>query len=287
MATRTKQIHRFISLIYGDFAWISAHLFHRFFLRMKGLRRPDPPAPVHEFPPVPTACGGGNGSFRPPWCAQLLTPRPAEWFRPGPPPVNYVRSGGDLTFMHMDTTYSPGDDRAVVELHGVTREGHSVWVNVMNFLPNFFIRTTSDQNPIIMRDQLEQRLERKFIKDKRLQRKQYIEDWKRVENVRSILCYRGNYNPYIYYQVFMNNPKHVTAARDFMTKGTGAKIHTLRVEETYEANVLYDLRYMVDHGLHGCQWVTFSNVTVPYKRTSRAQIEVSAQATSTKPLQGK
>jgi DNA polymerase delta subunit 1 len=192
----------------------------------------------------------------------------------------------------MDTTYRPMDDNdnyATIEIHGVTREGYSVWVDVKQFLPNFFVRLRPDQDPRRIEDELEQRLQRKFFKDAKYGgRARYIERWVRVENVRSIMCYRTNNNAFVYYQVFMNNPKHVAAAREFLVRGTGASHHSMRVEETFEANVLFDLRYMVDHGLHGCQWVTFYNVCLRHgqDRISDAQIEVEVNAGDTFPRQG-
>jgi DNA polymerase elongation subunit (family B) len=78
------------------------------------------------------------------------------------------------------------------------------------------------------------------------------------------------------------------ARREQIHSSHTGKSHELRVEETFEANVRYDLRYMVDHGLHGCQWVTFRNVQIPShdRRVSRAQIEVYVEADDTVPLQG-
>lgn len=259
--------------------------------RMKGLRRPTivhAPVDNDRLAAVEARDRPANERHGDGWRAQLITPRPAEWYRPKTP-LNYVRYDGELTFMHMDTTYSVGTNHAIIEIHGVTREGYSVWVNVHGFLPNFFIRLDKDQNPDRIRDELEQRLQRKFFaNDFCGKRKQYIEKWERCDNVRSIMCYRVT-NPFVYYQVHMNNPKQVAAAREFMSRGTAGKHHSLRVEETFEANVRYDLRYMVDHGLHGCQWVTFRNVRIPThdKRTSRAQVEVYVNADDTVPLQGK
>jgi DNA polymerase elongation subunit (family B) len=261
---------------------------------MKGLPRYVPPERHPHVDdgdaPIRGTSGGGGAISRPLWQPRFLDPRPAEWFRPRPP-VDYLKPGGSITFMHMDTTYRPWPGRAVIEIHGVTREGYSVWVNVKQFLPNFFIRLFPHQNAEQIKNELEQRLQRKFFKDPKYGRRaRYIERWQRVDNVRSIMCYSTD-NPYVYYQVFMNHPKHVAAAREFMVRGTGASHHSARVEETFEANVLYDLRYMVDHGLHGCQWVTFRNIRiVPQghpERVSRAQLEVIVDADDTLPLQGK
>jgi DNA polymerase delta subunit 1 len=198
----------------------------------------------------------------------------------------------------MDTTYRPETGKhAVIEIHGVTREGYSVWVNVENFLPNFFIRLRPNQNAQRIREDLERSMQRKFFNDRKYGgRTQYIEQWVRVQNVRSIMHFRRPSVPGsaaaadVFYQVFMNHPKHIAAARDFLVSGTSASHHSMRVEETFEANVLYDLRYMVDYGLHGCQWVTYHNISIRTqddpRRVSRAQIEVAVQANDTMPLQG-
>jgi len=119
----------------------------------------------------------------------------AWWSRPRRPQP--LVNGDTLTMMHVDTTYSsiPGQ-RPIIELHGVTETGQSVFVNVHNFVPYFFVRfpRTLDPSftPSVMVSKLETKLEARLKNNAYYgKRSQYCERWEMVTR-RDILYYNGD-----------------------------------------------------------------------------------------------
>lgn len=197
-----------------------------------------------------------------------------------------VRNGDDIVFMHTDTTYSsPSGRRAVVELHGCTEDGHSVMVNVHNYLPNFYVRVPRDvvTQPLdVLMDALEHKLSERMKNNKKYgQRTKYVERWEEVER-EDILHYKGPRDTLDLrcIKVYLNHPKQVPEARTILEQGRlGCKL------VTYEANVRYDIRSMIDMHIHGCQWIRVRDVRVPCDPMSRAQVEVDVEAADIEPLQ--
>lgn len=201
---------------------------------------------------------------------------------------------GSLAVMHMDTTYSMsavgGGAAAIIELHGITKEGASVWINVYNFMPYFIFRT-SYENPAEIIGALEAKLKSSLHFDKKLGgQSTYITDWC-ISDKKSVLGYTEEFSPdpnqepergpFAYVKVSFRNPKHVRKARELLESGRIGARH-LRCNSTYEANILYDLRFMIDRQVNGCQWFIAKDVREVYAdnpaRRSRAQIELDVYA---------
>lgn len=129
--------------------------------------------------------------------------------------------------------------------------------------------------------ELEACLKEKLKSDKHIgKRNMYIEHWILVQR-KSILCYTPQDSWMV--RLYMNSPKHVPKARQLLESG---RVAHMGHYTTYEANVRFDLRFLVDKNLHGCQWFEVQNTRAadPYNRRSRAQIELDAEPQDIVPL---
>jgi len=202
------------------------------------------------------------------------------WLRPAlerPPQHN-----GEVFFMQTDTTYtSIGKGHAIIEVHGVTQGGHSVWINTHDFLPNFFVKCNPATTPKELMKALEKKISSKLYFDEFIgKREKYVEYWEVApKGTCSILEYENASENDVFIQVFMNHPKQVPIARELLESGRLGGKH-LRCPETFEANIEYTMRFMVDTDIAGCQWIRAKNIRIPneFSRRSRAQIEINLVA---------
>lgn len=223
---------------------------------------------------------------------------PAHWARPWDINAPKLVHRGELEVMHMDTTYSvnrDGDHSAVIELHGITKEGASVWINVHNFRSYFIFRTTyHDVDEIVAA--LEAKLKSSLIYDKRAGGyNQYVSNYS-ISDKKSVLGLTEEFSPnpeeepekgpFKYVKVEFRNPKHVKKARELLESGRLGGPH-LRCRHIYEANILYELRFMVDTRLNGCQWFKVKDIRVAQDRDkrSRAQIELNVYPEDIVPIE--
>jgi DNA polymerase delta subunit 1 len=184
--------------------------------------------------------------------------------------------GESLTFMHMDTTYSTTwDGKAIIELHGITKEGYSVWVDVHDFLPYFYVKTHADVDIDDFMERLDQELVKSLARHKLYGgKKKYVKSWEICNHLQSIVMFKKERDPGDILKIFLGHPKQVPIAKELCMSGRLGDI-TYRCIETYEANVLFDLRFMVDCKIYGCQWITVKDIRTSIHKKTTAQIEVS------------
>jgi DNA polymerase delta subunit 1 len=207
-----------------------------------------------------------------------------KWKRPDV--VKMPSLGESLTFMHMDTTYSTTDfGLAIIELHGITRQGYSVWVNVAGFLPYFYVRTNKDVNLEDFIEKLDEQLVIKLKKDKLMGGKnKYIQKWDICNHLTSILMFKTTKDEGNILKLYLTHPKQIPIAKELCVSGRLGDI-TYRCLESFEANILFDLRFMVDLKISGCQWITVKDIRISFRtKRSTAQIEVDVLPSDIIPL---
>lgn len=195
------------------------------------------------------------------------------WMRPTAPPLQ-----DDFIFQHIDTTQSINviEEIPIIRLFGVTAQGHSVMVSIDSFRPYFFASIASDVEAEYIRDKLEAMLKRD-CKGKAKIKGRYILDVERVQ--RRSMCgweHREQDEECGYmYKFTMCYPAHVKKARDSLEYAN--RTVTEKPIKTYEANVPFELRFMVDSKLSGCQWIrlrkgTYRRVEGMYANGSRDKL---------------
>jgi DNA polymerase delta subunit 1 len=214
---------------------------------------------------------------------------PEEWARPA------VGELKDVDFCVIDLDYrqyphphATFDTRdsgevAVIDLHGIDMDGHSVVCHCHNFEPYFYMSIPdgflASALPLL-RTKLNEVLSGST-------RNPDIPPVRKVELVdrHSIMHYRGTETER-YVKVTTQLPKQVAACRRVLEDAT-AQVPGAAPNwqcQTYESNVHFVLRFMNDRRLTGCAWATVPagsyTVRAGKDKRTRSQIEIDANSES-------
>ena len=142
-----------------------------------------------------------------------------------------------------------GQPYAEIRVWGVTQSRHSCVLLVKDFNPYFLVDVAPGVTDAMLLKELDKYLRTNYPEDSHVK---FIVGTEHVER-RSISGYRppgqGIMN---LLKITLCSPKYVSKARDAIEDG----VITCGLRcRTYEANVLFGMRFMVDIGLSGCQWV--------------------------------
>jgi DNA polymerase delta subunit 1 len=178
------------------------------------------------------------------------------WGRPDVPQINQQQDAMTFQQVEVDQYYSQPDSRfhppgtrgeqPVIRLFGVTDNGNSVAVHVHGFQPYFYVPASKyalDDLALFSRE-LEKEVQKrvkgmggdqsKCVANVEIQKKQSMMHFQREE-------------PQPFLKVTLTCPHMVTKTRQiFHDLGT----------QTYESNVQFPLRFMIDHDIGGGQWVS-------------------------------
>lgn len=209
---------------------------------------------------------------------------PEKYQRPAVAPLAY----DGLTFQHVETTYDI-DYRAqapVIRLWGVTEQGNSVLVEDRTFRPYFYAAISSEEETRYVERKLEALLKEKFHtiaavkKRKSTETKgfgkpldKYVLGMEEHFGI-SMAGYHPPDKPRSrMIKITLAYPKHIAAARDALERAEFGRRYV-----TYEGNVPFELRYMIDRKIHGCQWLHLPRASfkmIPFKdHKSTAQYEL-------------
>lgn len=200
------------------------------------------------------------------------------------PPADLQR---DLTFQLLDCTQtkrSPCEGLSqlrlaevpVLRLFGVTRDGHSTLVHVYDYEPYLWVEAPPNWDV-----SLEQPLRRAF--NDQLSAAARVEECiVRIEtHSRASLMYYTGGGPKPFLKIVTQMPGFVPKIRTLLTEGCrfSALWDGYRQFLTYESNVLFPLRFLVDCDIGGCNWVTVQGgqyQMCPYKG-STCQLEIQCR----------
>ncbi len=167
---------------------------------------------------------------------------------------------GPLEFMHVDSSYCIDPDRLTptVRLWGVTEAGHSVLLEDDHFLPYFYVEAgkgDTHERMVRLSEQLNQFLRSSYSPQSKNGKVPGGKFVVRIESGqgRSMCGYHMDAPMGVFYKFVMAHPAHVAAARNSLEYANRAV--TERPYKTYEANVLFELRWLIDKRINGCQWI--------------------------------
>jgi len=221
----------------------------------------------------------------------------AKWSRPAVDAEQWDASSRPLRFMQMDLDYyvgpahpdmaGQGRTAAIVRAFGVTAEGQSVCVHVHGFRPYFYVEAPPD---CVSREACEafraalDSAVRSGMRGRGGGEDDVCVVSVEVEQKMSIMYYRERKTPFL--KITTGSPAHVAPARGALERGL------VRVPSipsiagganfvTYESNVLYALRFMIDRDVAGGGWMelpagTYSLRTAlhgPLRKQSECQLE--------------
>lgn len=171
----------------------------------------------------------------------------------------------------------------IVRLYGVTGLGNSVCLHVHGFTPYFYALMPKSYTPgpaamaqlrVHMNDRLKERA--RGAEEKKLQ--QFVLGIDIVNNKRSIYGYKVETESQTFIKIYLAMPSLVPGAKRLCDDGLPLVGYGTSRCETYESNVPYVLRFMIDNNIQGADWIelppsTYS-VRSEEKKVSRCQLEV-------------
>jgi len=215
------------------------------------------PAPPEDVP-----LGGSSGPL----------PEAAEvgkfWARPPAPVLDPARDS--LCFQQLEIDYTverphprhyasaaPDSRAPVLRCFGVTREGNSVCVQVYGFEPYFYVTAPPGFSPDDLesfRQVLNARLAESSKDASAGGAGGSLVLRVELESKRNVMGYQPQ-GPQAFLRVTVVLPNLVTACRTILEQGIEVPGLGQRSFLTFESNVLYTLRFMIDQGIVGGNWL--------------------------------
>ena len=143
----------------------------------------------------------------------------------------------------------------ILRLFGVTMEGNSVCANVHGFLPYFFVPAPSEG----FRDEhcrrFREELNRAILNDLRSNRENLQEAVLAVDLCQKCSIYGFYFNQKSrFLKVTLALPKLVAPARRLVSQIIVPPFGQI-MYQVFEANIEFEVRFMVDTGVVGCNWI--------------------------------
>uniref|UniRef100_A0A4W4DTZ4 DNA polymerase n=1 Tax=Electrophorus electricus TaxID=8005 RepID=A0A4W4DTZ4_ELEEL len=190
-----------------------------------------------------------------------LNPR---WRRPAAPPL--LPHTDTLVFQQIDLDYYLGSAVAgmpgqvegkvpVIRMFGVTDSGNSVCCHVHGFAPYFYVPAPVDFTSSHL-SEFQKELNSAVLKDMRSNKDNISVTVLAVDLTRkeSMYGYHGN-RLVDFLRITMAMPRLVAPAKRILEQGFKFDNFTTQGYPAYEANIDFEIRFMVDSGMVGCCWV--------------------------------
>ena len=213
----------------------------------------------------------------------------SKWKRP---PVRAIEESKDMiTFQQIDLDHylgqplegMPGAQQGsvpIVRMYGVTDEGHSVLAHIHGFLPHFYVPAPSDTFSDEECAAFHAALDAAVRSDMR-GGQGVVKAVLAVEIEQKSSMYNFHFNrKHPFLKVTMALPKLLAPAKRLLEQGITVPPFGLRGYTVYETNVEFEVRFMVDTGVVGCNWVECP----PGKYRLRRPAPTSPSASSLSPL---
>ncbi|KAH1112458.1 hypothetical protein GLYMA_04G210700v4 [Glycine max] len=207
---------------------------------------------------------------------QALANRLSKWTRP-PLSAGYVAQSRSVLFQQLEIDYVIAESHrellpnssgpvAIIRIFGVTKEGHSVCCNVHGFEPYFYICCPPGMGPDDI-SHFHQTLEGRM---REANRNSNVGKFvRRIEMVqrRSIMYYQqSNSQPFL--KIVVALPTMVASCRGILDRGIQLDGLGMKSFLTYESNVLFALRFMIDCNIVGGNWIEIP--AGKYKKTAKS-----------------
>lgn len=166
---------------------------------------------------------------------------------------------------------------ATIHLFGTTKLGNTVLLRVNNFYPYFYIPSESGLSPLALRNALHQWNSSFRVEVDHVQK-------------RTLVGYTPRNRWLLFFKITLKGQRALTdllKVRDLLQTG-GLIVHKeldtvpLSPLRTFEADMPYISRFMIDRKLQGCSWLTVRpnqySVVNSYQHVSHAQLEVDVDA---------
>ncbi|CAH9062009.1 unnamed protein product [Cuscuta europaea] len=192
-----------------------------------------------------------------------LAERLCKWKRPQLSQA-YLSQSQSIIFQQLEIDYVIGESHkellpkssgpaAIIRIFGVTREGNSVCCHVHGFEPYFYISCPAGMGPDDI-SRFHQILEDRMKEANRSNRvPKFVH---RIEMVhRKSIMYYQQQSSQPFLKIVVALPTMVTTCRGILDRGIQIDGLGMKSFMTYESNVLFALRFMIDCGIVGGNWI--------------------------------
>ncbi|WOK97364.1 DNA polymerase delta catalytic subunit [Canna indica] len=194
---------------------------------------------------------------------EALSSRLCKWRRPALSP-SYLSGSESIVFQQLEIDYVIGESHkellpslsgpsAILRVFGVTREGHSVCCHVHGFEPYFYISCPVGMGPDDI-SRFHQTLEGRMRESNRNNNvPRFV---KRIELMqkKSIMYYQKNQSQ-SFLKIVVALPTMVASCRGILERGITIEGLGSKSFITYESNILFALRFMIDCNIVGGNWI--------------------------------
>ncbi|KAK2170976.1 hypothetical protein NP493_1118g00000 [Ridgeia piscesae] len=199
-----------------------------------------------------------------------------------PPVGNIDPSVDSITFQQIDMDYYVGSPLAgmpgasvgvvpIIRMYGVTMDGHSVAAHIHGFSPYFYVPACPNFKPTDCA-KFRTALNTVVLKDMRSNRDNVSQAVLAVEvqHKESIYGFRGNRKmPFL--KITMALPRLIAPARRLLEQGFQFEGYPLHGYQSYESNIDFEIRFMVDSGMVGCSWLELPSGKYQLRRQGNTQ----------------
>eukprot|EP00794_Sanderia_malayensis_P008104 gene8104-8972_t len=228
-----------------------------------------------------------NGDISGP-SAQIAPSRNALWARASPPKIDPRKDKLVFQQLELDDYIGPhlpgmpgckDGPNAIMRMFGITEDGNSVLCHVHGFVPYFFIPAPKGFNTehcSLFQDALNKTVlaDMRSNKDNVSQAIVAVE----VHSKENIYGYHGNTKiPYL--KIYVALQKLIAPCKRILENGFNCPEYGTRSYKTFESNIDFEVRFMVDANIVGCNWIelpagSYTKRSNDSSKASNCQIEV-------------
>ncbi|XP_043915313.1 DNA polymerase delta catalytic subunit [Protopterus annectens] len=187
-----------------------------------------------------------------------------RWLRPPLPKIDPLKDV--ICFQQIELEYyvgspvtgMPGATQGpvpVIRMFGITMEGNSVCCHIHGFTPYFYVPAPSGFSRNDLND-FKRELNSVVIKDMRSNKDNISQAVLAVDicEKESIYGYHGNRMiPFL--KITMALPRLIAPAKRLLEQGLRFGSFAVQGYQSYEANIDFEIRFMVDRDVVGCNWI--------------------------------
>lgn len=187
-----------------------------------------------------------------------------KWSRPPLPPINSQTDSIEFQQIYMDNYIGspypgmPGSTLGpvpIIRMCGVTMQGNSVMAHVHGFAPYFFIPAPQNFKKEHCQE-FKQALNQAVLKDMRSNKEDVKEAILAVEATQKESIYGFHENrKLMFLKITVALQRLIAPSKRLLEQGFLCPGYSVQGYQTYESNIDFEIRFMVDSDVVGCNWI--------------------------------
>jgi DNA polymerase delta subunit 1 len=166
-----------------------------------------------------------------------------------------------------------GEELSMIRIFGVSESGNSVLLTVKDFQPYFYLPAVNGfKNDHLKMFQIA--LENAIV----LANPKYKNAVLIVSSMEKSSIYGYQEQKGLFIKVTLRTQQMMSVAKRVLKQGFNVNgFGNFSCFQTFESNIPFPLRFMIDSQMQGCSWITLKNYLVSNSKVSTCQLEVEAK----------